>query len=125
MTNTPQGMNRNVPSLAGLIKSLMSQILATGLESISKIQHEGGKLIESYIKQQGESTAALKTPSTKADRVKIDSANDFAHLEKIFEGRVSRVLQRLNVPTQQDLENINKRIDSLQKSLGQMIEKKT
>jgi poly(hydroxyalkanoate) granule-associated protein len=58
-----------------------------------------------------------KSAISKTESVKTKSADDLAELEKIFEKRVSQALQRLQIPTRADFENLNKRLDNLNEDI--------
>ena len=101
------------------------QIWLAGLGAFAKAQAEGGKLFDSLVKEG----TALDAKTRKFTQAKVDEARGnvestlgqvrersqetWDKLEKVFEGRVSRSLKRLGIPTQADLKRIEARIDAL------------
>ena len=101
------------------------QIWLAGLGAFAKAQAEGGKLFDSLVKEG----TALDAKTRKFTQAKVDEARGnvestlgqvrersqetWDKLEKVFEDRVSRSLNRLGIPTHADLKRIEARIDAL------------
>ena len=95
---------------------------------VGKAQEETGKLVDSLVKE-GEKLRdqTLKLAGDAAGEVKerVDEVRDMVesaktkagdtldNLEQLFEERVARALQRLGVPTHNDLQDIARRLDEI------------
>nr|AGC72022.1 polyhydroxyalkanoate granule-associated protein PhaF [uncultured bacterium A1Q1_fos_500] len=107
------------------IKESAQQIWLAGLGAFAKAQQGGGKVFESLV-QEGLSVQR-KTQAVAEERIAdatnrvTGMANDITakatgqwdKLESIFEERVSRALNKLGVPTAQDIELLIARIEEL------------
>jgi poly(hydroxyalkanoate) granule-associated protein len=105
------------------------QIWLAGLGAFSKAEEEGGKLFESLVKEGEEVEARTrKTAEEKVEEVKgkmkevKDKVSDtWDDLEQVFEDRVARVLNRLGVPTNDDVQELSKRVEELHESVKVLI----
>lgn len=106
------------------------QIWLAGLGAFAKAQAEGGKLFEALVKE-GASVEAKTRKFTEAKvneargnvestlgQVRERSQETWDKLEKVFEARVARSLERLGIPSHADLKRIEARIDALSKKSG-------
>lgn len=112
-------------SVGNNIKESAQQIWLAGLGAFAKAQQGGGKVFESLV-QEGLSVQR-KTQAVAEERIAdatnrvTGMANDITakatgqwdKLESIFEERVSRALNKLGVPTAQDIELLIARIEEL------------
>jgi poly(hydroxyalkanoate) granule-associated protein len=121
---------KSTAQLASTVKDSAQQIWLAGLGAFSKAQEEGGKVFETLVKEglaiQRKTQAAAEEKITEATSKMATMANDVASkasgqwgkLEDIFEARVSRALNKLGVPTSQDIDMLVKRIDDLNRSVA-------
>ncbi len=118
------------------IKSAAEQVMAAGKtavekaqEAVDRAQKEGEKLIQSLAKEgekirkqtQKLAEGAVSEVKEKVEEVTGKASDTLSNLEKIFEERVSRVLNRLGVPTSSDFQKIATRIEELNQSVQALI----
>jgi poly(hydroxyalkanoate) granule-associated protein len=105
------------------------QIWLAGLGAFIAAEEEGSKLFEVLVKQGEEvegHTRKIAESKVDAMKDKVETAMEemrdkttdtWEGLEQVFEDRVARVLNRLGVPTQEDVEELGKHIESLTKNI--------
>jgi len=119
------------------VKESAQQIWLAGLGAFAKAQEEGSKVFDTLVKEgvsiqrktqssAGEkfSEATSKMTSMASD-LSSRASGQWDKLETIFEGRVSKALSSLGVPTAGDIEALNARIDELQRQLSRLEPKTT
>ena len=119
----------NEKQVMGGVVDSARQIWLAGLGAFSKAEEEGGKLFESLVKEGEEVEARTrKTAEEKVEEVKgkmkevKDKVSDtWDDLEQVFEDRVARVLNRLGVPTNDDVQELSKRVEELHESVKVLI----
>ncbi len=105
------------------------QIWQTGITAFGRAQQEGTRLFETLVKEgsgiekktrnlaAGKVSAVRKTMQgsveTRVDQVKDRAADTWDRLEKLFEERVQRALNRLGVPGREELQALVDRVDEL------------
>ena len=106
------------------------QIWLAGMGAFSKAQAEGGKVFEALMKEgmalqkktQGLAeeriSAVTSKMTTVAGGVTDKAGAQWDKLESIFEARVAKALNRLGVPSRQDIDALIKRIDELSARTG-------
>ncbi|MEN9843694.1 MAG: hypothetical protein RLZZ612_1523 [Pseudomonadota bacterium] len=121
--------------LASTVKDSAQQIWLAGLGAFAKAQQEGGKVFEALVQEglsvQRKTQAVAEERIADATNRMTGMANDITakatgqwdKLETIFEERVSRTLNKLGVPTAQDIELLIARIDELNRNV-QMLQPK-
>ena len=104
-------LDRRLPDLA-------RQIWLAGLGAFSRIESEGSKFFESLV-QEGEKFEAhtMKSASDKLGEVKGKALSAWDKLEQMFEERISQTLNRLGVPTNNDIQDLSKRVEALNESV--------
>ena len=118
------------------IVDAMHQIWLAGMGALSRVQKEGPRAFETLIVDgaefigQGRATAekmlreAIDTvQATVGERMKSSreqAAETWESLEKIFQGRVQRVLHQAGVPTATEIKALSKRVDHLNASVEQL-----
>lgn len=100
--------------LAQTVKDSAQQIWLAGLGAFAKAQEEGTKVFEALVKE-GE---AIQKRTREAAEDKVAEARKMAtgtwdKLESVFEERVARALNTLNVPTKKDIDALTARISEL------------
>lgn len=111
--------------MAANIRESANRIWLAGLGAFAKTQEEGEKLFESLIKE-GEKVEkhARKAAEDRFEEAKgkvVEFRGKATHqlerLEELFQERVAQVLGRLGVPTQEDIQELAKRVEDLNKSI--------
>ncbi|HVT32058.1 MAG TPA: phasin family protein [Rhodanobacteraceae bacterium] len=119
----------------GVGKTVMDsaqQIWLAGLGAFVKAQAEGGKLFESLVKEG----AALDAKTRKLTEAKVAEARGgveatlgqvrersqetWDKLEKVFENRVSRALDRLGVPGHDEIRKLSSKVDELSREVRRL-----
>lgn len=126
----PSGVSSSHPN-----KSLMDsaqQVWMAGMGALSKAQGEGSKLFETLVKegvnleQKTRKIATGKVDNvrgaveTTVAQVKDRAADTWDKLEKVFEDRVSRVLNKLGVPGRNEMQALIERVEDLNKTVRKM-----
>ncbi|KAF1046217.1 phasin family protein [Xylophilus sp.] len=108
------------------------QIWLAGLGALAKAQQEGGKLFEALVRQGLESQRRTQDAAGQAQAGADEAAARFAgfasefgsraagqwdKVEELFDARLQRSLDRLRVPTAQDLAALEERIVALEEQL--------
>jgi poly(hydroxyalkanoate) granule-associated protein len=118
--------------LASTVKDSAQQIWLAGLGAFSKAQEEGGKLFETLIKEgvslqrktqaQAEEkiTQVTGKMSAMAGDVGAKAGQHWDKLESIFESRVSKAMTKLGVPSANEIDALNKRIDELSAAVAKL-----
>lgn len=118
--------------LASAVKDSAQQIWLAGLGAFAKAQQEGSKAFDSLVKEG--LTVQRKTQAVAEERISdatsrmTSMANDITakangqwdKLESIFEDRVARTLNKLGVPSAQDIEALIARIDELNQNVQKL-----
>lgn len=118
------------------IVDAMHQIWLAGMGALSRVQKEGPRAFETLIVDgaefigQGRATAekmlreAIDTvQETVGERMKSSrdqAAETWEGLERMFQGRVQRVLHQAGVPTATEIKALSKRVDHLNTSVEQL-----
>ncbi len=115
--------------LAAAVRESAQQIWLAGLGAFAKAQEEGGKVFEALVKEGtgiqrrtravteekiGEVTGKV---SKAAGDITRQATHSWDKLEQVFEGRVSRALTRLGVPTSKEIKALTARVDALNESV--------
>jgi len=108
------------------------QIWMAGMGAFHRAQGEGSKLFEALVSEGmniEQSTRKLATSRVDAvrdaveDRVGVArerAVDTWDRLEKVFEDRVQRALNRLGVPSREDLAELNQRVQELNGELRKL-----
>jgi poly(hydroxyalkanoate) granule-associated protein len=101
------------------------QIWMAGVGAFTRAQGEGSKLFEALVKEGmtiEQSTRKLATGKVDAVRDAVEdrvgvvrerAVDTWDRLEKVFEDRVQRALNRLGVPSREDLADLTGRVNDL------------
>jgi poly(hydroxyalkanoate) granule-associated protein len=111
--------------LADTVRDSAQQIWLAGLGAFSKAQEEGAKVFEALVKE-GKGLEAKTRKMTESRMTEVsDQVNKAAQtatnkanaawdkLEQVFEDRVARALNRLGVPTNNDIQSLTKKVAEL------------
>ena len=111
------------------VRDSAQQIWLAGLGAFAKAQEEGSKVFEALVKDgmgmQAKSQAvaeaklaeAASKMSSMAQGMTEKATGQWDKLENIFEDRVAKALQRLGVPSAQDVELLTARVEELSKQV--------
>mgnify|MGYP001013428892 FL=1 len=107
------------------IRESANHIWLAGLGAYAKTQEEGEKLFQSLVKEgekvekQAKKTAEARIEEAKGKVVEFrgKASQQFDRLEELFQERVAQVLNRLGVPTQEDIQELTKRVEALNESI--------
>ncbi|HET9976521.1 MAG TPA: phasin family protein [Burkholderiaceae bacterium] len=125
---TPTGLQGN--QIAAAVKDSAQQIWLAGMGAFSKAQAEGGKAFEKLIEQglalqkktQNLAEERISAVTSKMTAVAGGAAGkagaQWDKLESIFEERVAKALNKMGVPSRQDIDTLIKRIDELSAKVG-------
>ena len=134
-TNNPDPDNpprRPGPDLSGTVKESAQQIWLAGLGAFAKAQEEGSKVFDSLVKEgmsiqrktQSAAGEKLSEATTKMATMATDlssrASGQWDKLETIFEGRVSKALGKLGVPTAEEIEVLSARIEELNRTMSRL-----
>jgi poly(hydroxyalkanoate) granule-associated protein len=109
------------------VKDSAQQIWLAGLGAFAKAQEEGSKVFEALVKDgmgmQSKSQAmaeeklaeAASKMTSMAQGMTERATGQWDKLENIFEDRVAKALQRLGVPSAQDVAALTARVEELSK----------
>lgn len=110
--------------LSDSVKDSAQQIWQAGLAAFARAQAEGSKAFESLVKEgveiQHKTTSKM---STMASDFSSRATGPWDKLETIFEDRVAKALNRLGMPSAQDLQALTARIDELQAAVQKLSSK--
>ncbi|HHW76132.1 MAG TPA: phasin family protein [Xanthomonadaceae bacterium] len=111
--------------MATNIRESANRIWLAGLGAYAKTQEEGEKLFQSLVKEgekvekQARKAAEVRLEEAKSKVVEFrgKASQQFDRLEELFQERVAQVLNRLGVPTQEDIQELTKRVEALNESI--------
>jgi poly(hydroxyalkanoate) granule-associated protein len=111
-----------------LARDIANQTWLIGLGVVSKAQEESGKLLESLLNEGKalearltkvieKGAAATQGPYKIAETVQFRTAATSEDMENIFEARVVKALERLQVPSRDDLNAVSKQLEALRQTV--------
>jgi poly(hydroxyalkanoate) granule-associated protein len=108
------GKNQTTEWIMGFYR----QIWLAGLGAFAKMENEGGKFFESLV-QEGEELETRIQQSINDQFAEIkDGAGDlWSRTEQTLEALVAHTLRQLNMPTDEDVKALAKRIDKLSENI--------
>lgn len=124
MTNTALQNIMETPTATNIRESA-NRIWLAGLGAFAKTQEEGEKLFQSLVKE-GEK---VEKQARKAAEARIAEARNkvvefrgkanqqIDRLEELFQERVAQVLNRLSVPSREDIQELSRRVEALNESI--------
>ena len=120
--------------LASAVRTSAQQIWQAGLGAFAKAQEEGGRVFAKLVKEGSElqkrsrklaenkASDVTGTVSRMAEDVGKQASGSWDKLEQVFEERVARALSAIGVPTQNDIDDLSRRIEQLNHAVAQLIE---
>lgn len=128
MSSNKSSSDKNGYELARLIRTSAHDIWLAGLGAYSRAGKEGSRFFESLVTlgESVERTAReqMARPFRVAER-RVEHARSavnetWERLELLFERRVAKALHSLQIPTQRDVAELTKRVESLQEALSDL-----
>ncbi len=107
------------------IRESANRIWLAGLGAFAKTQEEGEKLFQLLVKEgeqvekRARQTAEARIEEAKDKVVEFrgKASQQIDRLEELFQDRVAQVLNRMGVPTQDDIQELTKRVEALNESI--------
>lgn len=112
-TRTP----RKAMSVTGKLNVIKASALSTAnalLKQGAALQQKSRKLVIATAHE------ARKAVAARAGEARIRTVDAVSHFEKAFEGRVSRVISKLGMPTSRDVRALSRQVSQLQLSVDQL-----
>ena len=111
--------------MAANIRESANRIWLAGLGAFAKTQEEGEKLVQTLVKEgetvekRAKETAEARFEEAKGKVLEFrGKANQqIDRLEDLFQERVAQVLNRLGVPSQEDIQELTRRVEALNESI--------
>lgn len=115
--------------LSNTVKDSAHQIWLAGLGAFAKAQEEGGKVFEALVREgvtlqrktqavaEEKITETTRRVSALANDLEARSSGPWDKLETLFEDRVAKALARLGMPSAQELQALNARVEALHQAL--------
>ena len=116
----------------GSVKDSAQQIWLAGLGAFAKAQEEGTKVFEALVKEglgiQRKSQAAAEEKLSEATSKMANMTGGFSpraagpwdKLENIFEDRVAKAMQKLGMPSAQELGQLTQRLQAVEQQLAKL-----
>ena len=114
----------------------MQQIYLAGLGAFAKAQHGGGALFETLVEEGARTQEKIRANAqTQLERTRaqfeqaqrkagpwLDDAKRrtneaFGKIEQVFDERIARAMQRMQMPTHDDIRQLNERLDALTREM--------
>ena len=108
------------------------QIWSAGIGAFNRAQAEGGKLFETLVREgstleqrtrqmaSGRMDSARDAVETTVSTVRVRAQDTWDKLEKVFEERVSRSLNRLGVPGRDEMQALTNRVEELNREVRRL-----
>ena len=116
--------------LAKSVKESAQQIWLAGMGAFAKAQEEGSKVFDTLVKEgvglqkktqglaEDRLSAVTGKMSAMADGMSSKAGAQWDKLESIFEERVAKALNKMGVPSSQDIDALVQRIDTLSERMA-------
>lgn len=123
-------------SVAYTIMVYAHQIWLAGLGAFARAEREGSKLFEALVKEGEKAEARSKKAAEKkaaeaqemieeaqgkAEELKDRAGGTWNKLEQVFQNRVARALNRIGVPTHEDVRSLAKQVEVLNENINDLI----
>jgi len=129
---TAEAAAQQARGISQTVMDSAQQIWLAGLGAFVKAQAEGGKLFESLVKEGAALDAKTRkfTDSKVAEargsveatlgQVRERSQETWDKLEKVFENRVARALNRLGAPGRDEVRTLTRKVDELSREVRKL-----
>lgn len=124
-SNPASDLKAQAEQMSKSIVDSAQQIWMAGMGAFNRAQGEGSKLFEALVKEGmnieqhtrklagGKVEAVRDAVETRVGVARERATDTWDRLEKVFEERVQRALNRLGVPNSEDLSDLTSRVNSL------------
>lgn len=120
---TAKTLNEN--EVAKKFQASTNQVKLAGLGVVASATEESSKIFDSLVKQgqEFEQRTAVKVQDVRklaenrVQQVRQRASTSLEKLEQVFEERVQQVLTKLGIPTREELNALNEKIEALRASL--------
>lgn len=113
-----------LPGSARDVRKYTQQIWLAGLGAFSRSEEEGGKFFEALVKAgeeiENRTRDAAGMVEEVRDRMREKASGTFEKVERVFDDRITSALGRLGIPSQRDIDALNRRLDDLTSLLQQL-----
>lgn len=115
MSNTTR--KKTVQAVTDQVKTVVGKAQEETGKLVDSLVREGEKLCDQTLKLAEDAAGEVKERVEEArslvESAKTKAGDTLDNLEQLFEERVARALQRLGVPTHNDLQDIARRLDEI------------
>jgi poly(hydroxyalkanoate) granule-associated protein len=123
--NNAAELQAKAEQMSRSLRESAQQIWMAGVGAFTRAQGEGSKLFEALVKEGmnieqhtrklagGRVDAVRDAVEDRVGVVRERASDTWDRLEKVFEERVQRALNRLGVPGREDLTDLSSRVDTL------------
>jgi len=127
---TKSKTNTSDKQAANRVFNSANQIWLAGLGAFAKTQEEGSKLFDALVKE-GEKVESrtrkaaddmVEDMKGRVEEVRGKATERLDKLEQAFQDRVARALNRLGVPTNDDIQELSRRVEALHESIKKLHE---
>ena len=124
--------NEGLGARSSVLLESAQQIWAAGIGAFNRAQAEGGKLFETLVREgmsleqrtrqmaSGRMDTARDAVETTVSTVRERAQDTWDKLEKVFEERVSRSLNRLGVPGRDEMQALLDRVEELNREVRRL-----
>ena len=121
-------MKEKITDLQNEVKESAGKIWLAGLGALSMAGEEGNKLFKTLV-ERGQEFDAREKPPVDAVKKTVGGVTDMAgdvwsRFEEAFNTRVAVALQKLGVPTREEIKNLADRVDALNEALDKQAKAK-
>ena len=122
MTRTKRtSRTTRTPRKAANVTGKLNSIKASALSTVNALLKQGAALQQKSRKIViAKANQARKAVTARADEARTRTVDAVSHLEKVFEGRVSKAISKLGVPTSRDVRALSRQVTQLQQSVDQL-----
>ncbi len=97
------------------------QIWLAGLGAFARMEEEGNKIFDALVKEGEQFESQAKQMADEQFNKMKERASEWRdHIEKIIEERVTVTLNRIGIPTHDDITALAERIETLQQSIKEL-----
>lgn len=128
MSDANDNSPENDPQLAAKVKDSARQIWLAGLGAFTKAEEDTGRFFDRLV-QEGEQLETktrgvvekqIRSVEDRVDGVRERATGTWDRLEHMFDERVSGALRRLGIPSRDDIEALERRIEVLESELARV-----
>jgi poly(hydroxyalkanoate) granule-associated protein len=120
-TGTTQGTERNVQEE---LKDSVHRIWLAGLGALAAAEEEGGKIFSRLVDRgrDVESRGKVEVDKVKVevDKFKTKAESTFENLGEKFDEKLTSTLNRLGVPTRDEIRNLTQKVEELNAKIEQL-----